>query len=183
VLVANLAGIVAIDGGRNCNLALKSDGTVWSWGDNTYGQLGIGSFGGTRATPVKVSNLAGVVAVFGSGRGRFNLALKADGTVWAWGRNEFGQLGDGTFTDRNRSVRVLNLPAPIALVTGPDHGLALAVDGTLWTLGAQRFRPARQWHVHPGCPVRHPDPGAGSWPLRGRRHRRHGVPAQPGSPG
>src|SRR5205085_12221137 len=69
----------------------RSDGTVWAWGDNTYGQLGIGTFGGSRNSPTQVSNLSGVVAVKAGGSGH-SLALKADGNVWAWGLNDDGQL-------------------------------------------------------------------------------------------
>jgi alpha-tubulin suppressor-like RCC1 family protein len=61
-----------------------------AWGYNAYGQLGTGTFT-TRASPVHVKNLTQVVAV--AGGGWFSLALRADGTVWAWGNNSYGQLG------------------------------------------------------------------------------------------
>ncbi len=88
------------------SLALKSDGTVWAWGWNGYGQLGDGTTT-SRYTPVQVSGLTGVVAI---AAGYYHsLALKSDGTVWAWGRNVYGQLGDGTTTSRYTPVQTLNL--------------------------------------------------------------------------
>ena len=74
--------MVAIAGGGDHSLALKSDGTVWAWGWNGYGQLGDGSTT-NRLTPVPVSGLTGVVAI--AGGDYHSLALKSDGTVWAWG--------------------------------------------------------------------------------------------------
>src|SRR5438105_2496912 len=88
--VSGLTGVVAIAGGYFHSLALRSDGTVWAWGRNYEGQLGIGSFSKNSppygsAIPVQVSGLTGVVAIAG---GYFHsLALRSDGTVWAWGQN------------------------------------------------------------------------------------------------
>ena len=81
-----------IAGGDVHSLGLKSDGTVWAWGDNFSGQLGDGTTE-DRSTPVQVSGLSGVIGIAG-GAGH-SLALKSDGTVWAWGYNLYGRLGDG----------------------------------------------------------------------------------------
>ena len=87
-------------------MALKSDGTVWAWGDNGYGQLGDGTTT-DRTTPVQVSGLSGVTAI---AAGCYHtVALKSDGTVWAWGYNGYGQLGDGTTTQRTTPVQVSGL--------------------------------------------------------------------------
>ena len=75
--------IEQIAGGGSHSLALKSDGTVWAWGQNERGQLGDGTTS-NRSTPVQVSNLTGVIAI-AAGDSQ-SLALKSDGTVWAWGR-------------------------------------------------------------------------------------------------
>ena len=85
------------------SLALRSDGTVWSWGWNEYGQLGDGSTTG-RLTPVQVSGLSDVTSI--AAGVHHSLALRSDGTVWSWGGNGNGQLGDGTTTSRLTPVRV-----------------------------------------------------------------------------
>ena len=95
--VSGLSGVVAVAGGRYHSLAVKSDGTVWAWGNNWLGQLGDGTTT-DRSIPVQVSGLSGVVAV--AGGDYHSLAVKSDGTVWAWGDNYHGQLGDGTTTQR-----------------------------------------------------------------------------------
>ena len=86
-----------------------------------------------RTTPVPVSNLANVIAI--AGGSSHSLALKADGTVWAWGANWYGQLGDGTTTDKTTPVQVSNLSDVIILAAGDYHSLALKSDGTLWAWG------------------------------------------------
>src|SRR5207244_8583684 len=89
--------------GLNHSLAVKSDGTLWSWGYNYYGKLGIGSTV-DQWFPAQVSGLTNVVSA--AGGWYHSLAIKADGTVWAWGYNTYGQLGDGTTTQRNSRVKL-----------------------------------------------------------------------------
>ena len=103
VQIPNLSGVTKVVGGVSTSYALKSDGTVSSWGWNTWGQLGNGTAGGAicntdmfqpncySAVPVGVSGLTGVTDV-AAGR-LFGQALRNDGTVWSWGDNRFGQLG------------------------------------------------------------------------------------------
>ncbi|MEW6276752.1 MAG: hypothetical protein AB1556_16790, partial [Bacillota bacterium] len=92
-------GIIGLAAGNSHSLAVKSDGTVWTWGNNSRGQLGIGSwdYEDIHSVPVQVKNLTGIIAV-AAGESH-SLALKKDGTVWAWGNNSLGQLGDGTVLD------------------------------------------------------------------------------------
>lgn len=132
VQVKGLEDVIAIAGGGYHNLVLKADGTVLAWGDNTKGQLGDGT-NRDKNTPVMISGLKGVVAI--SDGGWHSLALKSDGTVWAWGDNGYGQLGDGTTTNKNSPVQVRGLDNIIAISGGCEHSLALRSDGTVWAWG------------------------------------------------
>lgn len=134
--VSELTGITAIGAGTAHALAVKNDGTTWSWGYNGYGQLG-DSTTNARWTPIKVIGLTGIIAV--DGGQHHSLALKNDGTVWAWGYNSFGQLGDGTNIDRLTPIQVSSLTSIIAIAAGGGHSLALKNDGTLWTWGRNYF--------------------------------------------
>ena len=93
VQVSGLSGITAIVGEGTHSLALKSDGTVWACGLNDVGQLGDGTRETTRITAVRVSGVSDVTAI--AGGYNHSLALRDNGTVWAWGYNEYGQLGNG----------------------------------------------------------------------------------------
>lgn len=140
-----LAGVVAIAAGLYHSLALLSDGTVWAWGWNEYGQLGDGTIV-RRTTPEQVkgsdgsdflTNVVGIAA-----GGNYSLALLRDGTVRGWGDNGSGQLGDGTTTHRAMPVQVKGpggssmLDGVIALAAGASHSLAARADGTVWGWGA-----------------------------------------------
>jgi alpha-tubulin suppressor-like RCC1 family protein len=139
VQVQGLTGVSAIAGGREHSLALKSDGTAWAWGSNVYGQLSDASCLGfaDRLTPVQVQGLTGVIAI--TGGGKHSLALKSDGTAWAWGWNADGQLGDGTFTNHCTAVQVQGLTGIMAVAGGEDHSLALKSDGTVWAWGYNAY--------------------------------------------
>ena len=145
VQVSGLNGVTAVAAGEYHSLALKSDGTVWAWGENGHGQLGDGTTTDSGA-PVQVKGAGGAgslsgVAVIASGGHGHSLALKSDGTVWAWGYNYAGQLGDGTTTDSSTPVQVLGaggegfLSGVTAISTGRGHSLALKNDGTVWAWG------------------------------------------------
>jgi alpha-tubulin suppressor-like RCC1 family protein len=141
--VGTLKNVVALSAGARHSLALLADGTVWAWGDNNRGQLGVSSIPYSY-TPVQVESIEGgflseVTAI--SAGDQFSLALKADGTVWAWGQNEFGQLGDNTKTDRSIPAQVLDpagenfLTDIIEISAGDAHCLALKSDGSVWAWG------------------------------------------------
>jgi hypothetical protein len=114
------------------SLAVKPDGTVWAWGDNTFGQLGNGTTTGSNV-PIHVSGLTNVVSV--AGGASHSIALKADGTVWAWGLNLYGALGNGTFDNSTTPVQVSGLTGVIKIAAGTGHNLAITSDGTVWTWG------------------------------------------------
>jgi alpha-tubulin suppressor-like RCC1 family protein len=154
VQVSNLSGVKAIAVGDYHSLALKEDGTLWAWGRNAFGQLGDGTSENDRATPVQVSNLSDVKAM-DAGEDH-SVALRTDGTVFAWGGNSYGQLGDGTSgTERHTPVQVRGEPptnAPPsssttflpwdylsgvkAISAAEYHSLALMEDGTVRAWGA-----------------------------------------------
>jgi YD repeat-containing protein len=130
-----LSNVVQVSAGWKHAVALRSDGTVWTWGDNTYGQIGNGSTSTQGiSVPFQVAGLNNARAV--SGGDRFTAILNADGTVWTWGWNGFGQLGDGTNTDRSTPVQVVGLNNVIAIAARDYHALAIKSDGTVWAWGS-----------------------------------------------
>jgi alpha-tubulin suppressor-like RCC1 family protein len=133
--------VTAIAAGDLHGLALKSDGSVWAWGFNYYGQVGNGNSGNNVLAPVRVSGLNGVVAI-SAGHGSFtSYAVKADGTVWAWGYDGLGQLGNGTSDENAHSlpVKVSNLTGVVALGAGSSHALAVRSDGTVRAWGSNQY--------------------------------------------
>jgi hypothetical protein len=133
VQVNGLSDVKAVASGGAHSLALKNDGTLWAWGYNYFGQLGDNTNTNSNV-PVQVSNLSGVQAI-AAGSLHHSLALKNDGTLWAWGANGTGQLGDGTNADSNTPVQVDGLSGVQAIAAGDFHSLALKNDGTLWAWG------------------------------------------------
>jgi alpha-tubulin suppressor-like RCC1 family protein/subtilisin family serine protease len=136
VLVDGLADAAAVSAGGIHTVALKGDGTVWAWGSNQYGQLGTQEqFLVNRGRAGQVPGLSGVVAV--SAGGTHNLALKADGTVWAWGNNQYGQVGNGTYSQAvYNAVQVSGLSNVRSISAGRNYSLAVRHDGTVWGWGA-----------------------------------------------
>ncbi|POM25845.1 Regulator of chromosome condensation (RCC1) repeat protein [Actinomadura rubteroloni] len=122
--------------GTNHTLDVRNDGTVRAWGANSSGQLGNGTTTGS-ATSVQVSGLTNVVRAPGSVAAGQNhsLAVRADGTVWAWGANGSGQLGNGSTTASSTPVQVSGLTGVKAVAAGLSFSLALKNDGTVWAWG------------------------------------------------
>lgn len=130
-------------------LAVKNDGTVWAWGNNQAGELGDNRNGDPvgSSTPVQVNGLGGIgfltnaIAVATGDNAPSSYALKADGTVWAWGANNVGQLGDGTINQQNTPVQVVgpggigHLAGITAIAGGTNYAIALKNDGTVWAWG------------------------------------------------
>jgi alpha-tubulin suppressor-like RCC1 family protein/pectin methylesterase-like acyl-CoA thioesterase len=142
VPVAVMNNVVAIEAFTDQSMALKRDGTVWAWGANDGGQLGIGSVDTlAHATPVLVTQEENgqvgplsQVLMLASGY-RFSVALKRDGTVWAWGVNDYGMLGDGTLTAHYRARKIPTLSNIRQIVCGNSQAYAIDGDGNVWGWG------------------------------------------------
>ena len=122
----------SISAGYKYSLALKTDGTLWAWGHNGFGQIGDGTNINKNA-PIQIGNATNWQSI--SAGNFFSLALKTDGTLWAWGRNLWGQLGDGTNTDKNSPTQIGVDTDWQSIIAGDNHSLALKTDGTLWAWG------------------------------------------------
>ena len=134
--IGTLTDVVAIAAGAYHSLALKSDGSVWAWGYNSYGQLGNGTTT-TGYAPVQVIGLTDVVAI---AAGYYHsLALKSDGSVWAWGYNGYGQLGNGSTYTNYTAVQVSGLTDVVAIAASYYHSLALKSDGSVWAWGYNSY--------------------------------------------
>jgi signal peptidase I len=141
--VGVLTGAADVTAGLKFSCALKSDGTVWCWGKNNEGQLGDGS-GTDSETPVQVevsggSALTGVVDL--EGGDEHTCAVKSDGTAWCWGRNDKGQVGDGTTNGRDYAVQVVGsggvgfLTGVGEVAAGRKHSCATLTIGSAWCWG------------------------------------------------
>jgi alpha-tubulin suppressor-like RCC1 family protein len=139
IQVPGLSNVVSISGGWTHVMVIKSDGTAWAWGDNSYGEIGNGTSQSQQLMPTQIVGLSNVVAVSGGDLG--SLARLADGTVWTWGYNAYGQLGLG-FSDNlahTLPVQVPGLSNIVLSVARDYHCLCVKRDGTVWTWGDNRY--------------------------------------------
>ena len=141
--------VTEIAAGDYTSFAVKSDGTLWTWGSNQYGARGDGSSGDNLTSPVQVPIPARVTTP--SRRGRHAVAVGAgvyaaidsEGQVWTWGVNWNGRLGDGTTDSRYTPSRVKVSASPndfltgiVSISAGAGTIAALDADGAIWTWGA-----------------------------------------------
>ncbi len=121
-----------IEAGDLLSFAIKQDGTLWAWGYNNFGQLGDGTTT-NNSIPTRIGLSTDYWQQISSSKNHV-LAIKQNGTLWAWGRNQFGQLGDN-------STVIKLVPTPIgastwkAIAAGYNHSLAINSNGTLWGWG------------------------------------------------
>lgn len=144
VQIGNDADWTAVAAGASCTLALKSDGTLWAWGLNNFGQLGNGDpTGASQTAPVPVQNPGASVYTAVSISNEHVLALQADGTLWTWGSNQFGQLGINTVDVAIHATPVQYVTGDVngfdnawsAISAGGWHSVAQQSDGSLWSWG------------------------------------------------
>jgi len=112
--------------------ALKTDGTLWSWGSGNSGMLGLGNTTGYNS-PKQVGALTNWSKIT---KGKFtSAAIKTDGTLWSWGSGGAGQIGNGSLTSRSSPVQVGALTSWADVSHGFEHAVAVRTDGTLWAWG------------------------------------------------
>ena len=123
---------VSLSVGEKYAVALKSDGSLWTWGYNKHGQLGDGTYE-DKEVPTRIGTDNDWVQV--QGGGCFTLGIKQDGTLWGWGYNSFGALGDGTTTTINTPTRIGPDADWKIISPGMFNTLGIRDDGSLWTWG------------------------------------------------
>jgi len=130
--------VKTVSAGDSHCLAIAADGSLWSWGSNKYGQLGDGTYTYTNCNTVTEIGSAKDWAVVAAG-GNQSAAIKKDGSLWVWGGNLWGQLGDGTINNRNipRKISGANDWALVSASYG--HTAAIKTDGSLWTWGSNDY--------------------------------------------
>jgi alpha-tubulin suppressor-like RCC1 family protein len=123
----------AVAAGLGFSLGLQEDGRLWVWGDNSFGQLGDVSADVNRSVPTVIVPEEHWQAV-AAGHSHA-LAVRADGTLWTWGKNNAGQLGVDPLAARNKPTVVLPNSRWVAVAGGAAHSVALREDGSLWACG------------------------------------------------
>lgn len=142
--VRGLTDVVAVAAGHDFSLALRSDGTVWGWGRNLHGQLpGVTLLGGHTFEPAQLEGLSNVVAIAAGARHGVALVAEPDGsrTVYTWGHNAAGQLGDVDRCVLFLCIHPVPQPVPeladiVSIAAGNTTSAAIGSDGTVFTWGA-----------------------------------------------
>lgn len=140
IVLSNISSITA----NGYHSLARANGFAWAWGYNGSGQLGIDpKTTGAMSSPNRVAIPASGIIDIAAG-GAFNYAVDKSGTVWAWGNNDYGQLGNGTFTQNYIPAQVIKadgtpLTGVVQVAAGIQHGLARLADGTVWGWGYNFF--------------------------------------------
>jgi alpha-tubulin suppressor-like RCC1 family protein len=117
-------------------MGIKFDGTLWGWGRNNVGQVGDGTTV-DKSTPVQIGSDTNWATVASGGffLGGFAIAIKTTGTLWAWGGNGNGQLGDGTLIQKTSPIQIGSDTNWATVACGERHTIAIKSTGTLWAWG------------------------------------------------
>jgi alpha-tubulin suppressor-like RCC1 family protein len=134
VQIGNGTNWSSVTAGHFSSFAIKDDGTIWAWGNNFYGQLGDGTTTESNI-PIQIGTDTNWSSVVVGDGGDFTVAIKTDGTLWTWGDNSFGQLGDGTTTERSSPLQIGTDTNWSSASSGYAHSVALKTDGTIWAWG------------------------------------------------
>jgi len=139
--VSALSNVVGVAAGYQHALALCATGTVFAWGDNSAGQLGLGNLApDVTNSPAQLQFPAGTIIVAVAAGNGFSLALDATGGVRGWGENGSGQIaGAATSSGTNLPMVIPGLPTVIAIAAGDSHSMALTADKTVWTWGYSAY--------------------------------------------
>jgi alpha-tubulin suppressor-like RCC1 family protein len=139
--------------GSTHSLGIKKDGTVWQWGNTTVYRGDEGSETNlSTLVPEQVPDLQDVVSV--AGGQTHSLALRSDGTVWAWGGNYDGELGDGTKISRGAPRIVDGLSDVVAIEADWTRSFAVKEDGTVWGWGGFYYRDVDGTVHNPDIPAK-----------------------------
>ena len=122
-----------VSAGFYASYAIKTDGTLWAWGQNAYGQLGLGTSTYAYSVPTQVGTDTNWQSI--CSKNYFCLAIKTNGTLWAWGQNGFGQLGDNTTVNKNIPTQIGTDTNWQSVSVWQNHSLAIKSNGTLWAWG------------------------------------------------
>jgi hypothetical protein len=123
-----LENVLEVSAGYRFNLAIRKDGSLWSWGENSDGQLGNGTVKNSSIPQEILNNV-----IFASAGYNHSFAIKSDGTLWAWGNNLYGQLGNGSA--ENSNVPKLITYNAVDVSAGVGHSVLLKSDASVWAWG------------------------------------------------
>jgi alpha-tubulin suppressor-like RCC1 family protein len=156
VQVIGLSNVVAVCAGDNHSLALDANSNVWAWGYNGARQLGDGGVEDENDTPVMVVGLTNVIGI--AAGASHSMAVDAQGGLWAWGDDGWGQLGDGGSVGRtDLPFQVPGMSNIISVTAGPFASAALAGNGHWWQFGAGGDWPfLESWDGKDGYPKMSP---------------------------
>lgn len=119
------------------SFAIRTNGTLWAWGSDTSGLLAQNTRNYSKSSPVQVGSLTTWSKVFAGNT--HCLALRTDGTLWGWGNNTWGKIGDGGRTARSSPVQVFGAATWISAGANEDYSFGVKTDGTLWFWGNGNF--------------------------------------------